>query len=499
MTRDAAPKWTLVATSFGLGMALLDVTAGNVAVPSIQASLNTDLRGLSWVIDGYTLSFASLLLLSGGLADRLGAKRLFAAGLLLFTAASAACGLAPDARSLIAARVIQGMGAALFMPSSLSILGRAYPDPRRRAHAIGIWSSLTAVAGASGPLVGGLLVASLGWRSIFLLNLPFGMAGLALALWAIPPTPVAERRSLDLAAQAVGALALAAFTWALIERAPRGWGSPAVVAALAISVAGVALFIALEKRGRQPMLPLELFESRTFSTTAAGALLYAAGFFGGLLVLSLYFQRVRGESAALAGLHITAITVTFGVTSIVAGRLVGKYGARRPILAGLALLSASAFALSALTADAPFAALGPVLALVGLGAGLVAPPMNAAILASVPPSHAGMGSGVLNAGRQIGTALGVAVFASFFYSGPALGAVRLAMACAGGLYLASLAVVALAPHARRSECSPPTRPWTGRSESVDSRSIVGFVWLRLGYKDSTDAETGDRRGPEGSR
>ena len=149
------------------------------------------------------------------------------------------------------------------------------------------------------------------------------------------------------------------------------------------------------------MLPLHLFESRTFTTTAASALLYAAGFFGGLLVLSLYFQRVRGESAALAGLHMTAIAATFGMTSLVAGRLVGSHGARRPILAGLALLSASAFALSTLTAHAPFAAVGPVLALIGMGTGLVATPMNAAILASVPPTHAGMGSGVLNAGRAL--------------------------------------------------------------------------------------------------
>ena len=467
MKRSPAPRWTLLATSFGLGMALLDVTAGNVAVPSIQASLHTDLRGLSWVIDGYTLSFASLLLLAGGLADRLGAKRLFAAGLILFTAASAACGLAPDAHSLIAARVVQGAGAALFMPSSLALLARAYPDARRRAQAIGIWSALTAIAGASGPLAGGLLVATAGWRSIFVLNVPLGIAGSALAMWAIPPTPPAERKSLDLGAQAVGALGLAAFTWALIERAPRGWSSPVVVTALVASAAAVALFIALEKRGSHPMLPLHLFESRTFTTTAAGALLYAAGFFGGLLVLSLYFQRVRGESAALAGLHMTAIAATFGMTSLVAGRLVGSHGARRPILAGLALLSASAFALSTLTAHAPFAAVGPVLALIGMGAGLVATPMNAAILASVPPTHAGMGSGVLNASRQIGTALGVAVFASFFHKGPALGAVHLAMASAGCLYLASFAVVALAPLLSRGESAlidSPTSSAIGYNE-----------------------------------
>lgn len=477
---DRTPAWTLVATSFGLGMALLDVTAGNVAVPSIQANLHTDLRGLSWVIDGYTLSFASLLLLAGGLADRLGAKRLFVIGLVLFTLASAACGLAPDARSLIVARVVQGMGAALFMPSSLSLLGRAYPDPRRRAQAIGIWSSLTAIAGASGPLVGGLLVATFGWRSIFLVNVPLGIAGSALAVWAIAPTPATERRSLDLGAQAVGASALAAFTWALIERAPRGWASPAVIGALVASFVGAALFVAWEKRARQPMLPLHLFQSRTFSTTSAGALLYAAAFFGGLLVLSLYFQRIRGESAALAGLHITAITVTFGVTSIVAGRLAGRYGPRRPILVGLALLSVGAFILSGLTLSTPFAAVGPVLGLIGLGAGLVAPPMNAAILASVPPSFAGIGGGVLNASRQIGTALGVAVFASFFHSGPPLAAVHLAMACGGILYVASLGVVALAPRARERGVPDARLPALSLVQEDTGRLDPSTRWSRTG-------------------
>ena len=173
--RQASPVWTLVATSFGLGMALLDVTAGNVAVPSIQADLHTGISGLSWVIDGYTLSFASLLLLAGGIGDRLGAKRVFGTGLVIFTVASVLCGLATSVSILIAARMLQGAGAALFMPASLALIARAYPEPRRRAQAIGIWSALTAIAGGSGPLVGGLLVSTVGWRSIFLVNVPLGV------------------------------------------------------------------------------------------------------------------------------------------------------------------------------------------------------------------------------------------------------------------------------------------------------------------------------------
>lgn len=441
---DASPRWTLVATSFGLGMALLDVTAGNVAVPSIATELGTGIGGLSWVIDGYTLTFASALLLAGGLGDRLGARRVFGGGLALFTVASLLCGLAPTVGLLIAARMLQGLGAALFMPSSLALLARAYPEARSRAHAIGVWSALTAIAGGSGPLVGGLLTSTLGWRSIFLVNLPLGLAGIVLTARFVRPAPVSGGRHLDLPAQLVAALSLGALTWALVERAERGWGSPAVLGALLAGAGGLVLFVRMERAAREPMLPPRLFRNPAFAATSAGALLYAAGFFGGLLVLSLYFQRVRGEPAILAGLHISAITATFCVASILGGRLAGRHGPRVPILVGLGLLATGAFALSVATAGSSFAALGPLLALLGLGAGLVAPPMNAAILASVEPGLAGVGSGVLNASRQVGTALGVAVFASLFVAGRApLHAVQLALVGAGGLYLAALLVVAL--------------------------------------------------------
>jgi len=441
-TRNA--RWTLLATSFGLGMALLDVTAGNVAVPSVQRDLGTGIGGLSWVIDGYTLTFASALLLAGGLGDRLGARRVFASGLVLFTLASLLCGVAPTIGLLIGARMLQGLGAALFMPSSLALLARAYPDPRERARAIGFWSALTAIAGGSGPLVGGLLTSTLGWRSIFLVNLPLGIAGLLLTARYVRPTPATGARTLDLPAQLVAALSLGAVTWALVERGERGWGAPAVLGPLLAGIAGLVLFIRMESTAAEPMLPPRLFRHRTFSTTSAGALLYAAAFFGGLLVLSLFFQRVRGESAALTGLHLSAITVSFCLASILGGKLAARHGPRPTILAGLVMLSTGAFGLSLATAGSSFGVLAPLLSLLGLGAGLVAPPMNAAILASVEPELAGIGSGVLNAGRQIGTALGVAVFASLFVGGrDPLHAVQLSMLGAGVLYLASAAVVAL--------------------------------------------------------
>jgi DHA2 family methylenomycin A resistance protein-like MFS transporter len=439
------PRFTLIASSFGLGMALLDVTAGNVALPSIRASLHTDAAGLSWVVDGYTLPFASFLLLAGGLGDRLGARRLFTAGLVVFTAASAMCVAAPDTGWLIAARVLQGTGAALFMPASLSILGRAYPEPVERARAIGIWSSLTAVTGASGPVVGGALIHAFGWRSIFLINVPIGVVGVLLTLRFVQRSPASATRGFDLAAQAAGALGLAALTWALIERSARGWSSPLIVLALVCAAGGIAAFVALERRSADPMLPLHLFRDRTFATTSAAALVYAAGFFGGLFVLSIEFQDIQGHGPAAAGLLFGIVSVFFGATSILAGRLAGRYGTRAPIVGGLAVLVASAVGLAELPASASLFMQGPLLALTGLGAALVAPSMNAAILASVPASLAGIGGAVLNTSRQVGTALGIAVFASSFHGRPAAEAVRLSLGCAALLYLCALALASRAP------------------------------------------------------
>jgi DHA2 family methylenomycin A resistance protein-like MFS transporter len=439
-----SPRWTLVTTSFGLGMALLDMTAVNVAVPSIEAGLGTDVRGLSWVIDGYTLTLASLLLLAGGLGDRLGARRLFLTGLALFTVASAACGFAPGLSTLVLARVVQGAGAALFLPSSLAILREAYPHPKERAHAIGIWSGLTAIAGACGPLFGGAMIASLGWRSIFLLNVPVGIVAVAMVVRFVRPSPTGVRRGFDLPAQLTGAFALAAFTWALIERPLLGWGSLGIQLALLVAAFAIAGFIFLERRSPNPILPLQLFANRTFSATSSAALLYAAAFFGGVLVLSIYFQELRGDSPIAAGLHMTAITVSFGLTSVAAGRLAGRVGTRTPILLGLALLALGAGAIAALPQAVPFGFLAVALALIGMGAGLVAPSMNSAILASVPPALSGIGGGVLNASRQVGTALGVALFASLFHGGAPMSAVRVSMASAGALYLIALAVASRA-------------------------------------------------------
>jgi DHA2 family methylenomycin A resistance protein-like MFS transporter len=438
----SSPRWTLVASSFGLAMAILDVTAVNVAVPAVKASLHTDLRGVSWVIDSYTLTFASLLLLAGGLGDRLGARRVFVTGLSIFTLASALCGAAPDLGTLVLARILQGAGAALFIPSSLAILRQAYPEEGERARAIGIWSALTAIAGSSGPLFGGLLVAAFGWRSIFLLNVPLGVVAVAMAFRFVRPSERSLGGGFDLPAQLTAAASLALLTWAFIERPLRGWGSPSIVLAIAGSVAGLCTFVFLERRSARPILPLRLFEDRTFSSMASAALLYAGAFFGTFLAFSIDFQDVRGDSAAVAGLHMAVTTVSFGFTSVVAGRLAARYGTRGPILAGLSGLCVAAWWAAALSPAAPFPVLAPPLVLMGVGAGLVAPSMNAAILASVPASLAGIGAGVLNASRQVGTAFGVALFAGLFHGAGKAAAMRTSLIWAGIAYLTALVLAA---------------------------------------------------------
>jgi DHA2 family methylenomycin A resistance protein-like MFS transporter len=284
------------------------------------------------------------------------------------------------------------------------------------------------------------MVASLGWRSIFLLNLPVGIVAVVMVVRFVRPSPVGARRGFDLPAQITGAFALGLLTWALIERSAFGWSSPRILFALLAAAGAVLAFVYLERRSPNPILPLQLFANRTFSATSSAALLYAGGFFGSVLVFSIYFQGLRGDSPLGAGLHMAAITVSFGLTSVVAGRFAGRYGTRAPILGGLSLLAGGAFLFAALPQATSFAFLALPLALIGTGAGLVAPSMNAAILASVPAALSGIGAGVLNASRQVGTALGVAVFASLFHTSAPMIAVRTSLLSAGVLYLLAFAL-----------------------------------------------------------
>ncbi len=280
----------------GYFMVILDATVTNVALPSIGRGLNGSVTGLQWVVDAYTLSFAGLLLTGGALAERLGGRRIFTLGLVVFGAASAACGLAPTLGVLVAARFVQGAGAAVLVPSSLLLLQAAFTDRRARSRAFGLWGAIAGVGAASGPVVGGLLISVWSWRGVFFLNLPFALAALLAAPRAVPVTQP-RRRAVDLGGQVLAITGLGALTAALVEAGSLGWTAPLVLAGFCVSAAAWAAFVVVEYRSADPMLPLRLFGRRAFRSGSAVGLLINLGFYGQLFVMSLYFQDIRGYSA----------------------------------------------------------------------------------------------------------------------------------------------------------------------------------------------------------
>jgi DHA2 family methylenomycin A resistance protein-like MFS transporter len=397
------------ALCLGYFMVILDATIVNVALPDIGASMHGALATLQWVVDGYTLAFAALLLTGGALADRHGARRVLVAGLGLFTVASGLCALAPGAASLVAFRVVQGAGAALVVPASLALIRAAYEDPRARARAVGVWGGVGGVGAASGPVLGGLLVAAAGWRAVFVVNVPVGMAAIALTLW-LAPAPAGRPRRLDLAAQALSVLSLAALTFAVIEAGRASAGT--LVIAAAVAVAAAAGFVAVERRVDAPMLPLELFRSRAFSGASAVGLLINLGFYGQLLVVNLAFQGARGWSALTAGLATLPQGALVSLGSLASGRLTARAGCPGPtMLCGLTLGALGLVGL-ALDPAAPYPLLVAPLMAAGLGMSLTMPAATSAAVDAAPGGRAGVAAGVINAARQAGGAVGVALLGS---------------------------------------------------------------------------------------
>jgi MFS transporter, DHA2 family, methylenomycin A resistance protein len=443
MAASSSPRLTLAATSVSYIVVILDTSIVNVALERIAQGLAVGVSGLQWIVNGYTLTFASLLLTGGTLADRWGAKRVYAAGLALFTAASGLCGAAPSLPALIGARALQGIGAALLVPCSLALLDEAYPDAGERAKAIGFWAGCGGAALAGGPLAGGVLIDLLGWRSIFLFNLPIGLAGIWLT-WRI----AAARRSgggrrLDLAGQVLAVLALGGLTAALIEGPALGWSSPAILGLWAVAAAAAALFLTVEARRAEPMLPLRLFRAATFSAAAGAALITTLTLFGLVFVLSLYFQEIRRQSPLVAGLAFLPMTAVVTGGNIVSGRWAARAGPRWPLAAG-SLAAAAGFAGLLIVGDAtPYALLAPALLAIGIGGGLATPAAAAALMAAADRRHAGIASGVLNTARQVGTAVGVALFGALV-ADPArfLSGFRAAALIAAGLALSAAFVAA---------------------------------------------------------
>lgn len=437
---------TLVAAGLGFAVVQLDVTIVNVALPAIGDALRSGVAGLQWVVDAYTLAFASFLLTAGALGDLYGARRVFVVGFAVFTATSLACAAAPSLPLLVAARALQGLGAALLIPCSLALLNRAYADRATRAKAVGLWGAAGGIASAAGPLAGGFLVAALGWRSIFYVNLPLGIAGILLALRFVREAPPRADRRIDWPGQAAGTVALAALVAALIEEPALGWRSPVVIALVVGAVAAAVGFIWIEARAARPMLPLSLFRRPAFAGSTAIGFIVSFAFYGLIFVLSLYFQRVRGFSAPATGLAFLPMMAIVAVSSPLSGRVGARVGLRLPIVVGLLLALAGVLALLVIGETTPYGALVAPMLAVGGGISFVVPAMTSAIIAAVGEAQFGIASGALNASRQTGAAAGVAVFGSLVAQGPgAAGAVDFAGFLAGlRLALAAAAVLIIA-------------------------------------------------------
>ncbi|OKH58795.1 hypothetical protein NIES2130_12595 [Scytonema sp. HK-05] len=403
---------SLTALCLGYFMVLLDTTILNVALPTIEHKMGGALHGLQWVVNGYALVFASLLLSGGVLGDRLGAKRVYLAGLAVFTIASLLCGLAPTLDVLITARVIQGFGAAMMVPGSLSLIRQAYSDPQDRARAVGIWAGVAAIGFASGPLIGGYLVEILGWRSIFFINIPPGILAVALTRRFVPKMVPNRQQGFNLGGQILAIVALCALTYALIESGRSGWGAPPIIVALLIFVVAAALFIVVEYWSYSPMLPLQLFAKPSFSVANTVGLFFSFGLYGQIFILSLFLQNVRGYSATAAGLAFLPLSVASAVTPPLSGWLTGRIGPQLPMIIGLASSGVGVLVLVSIGTSTSYTILVIGFVLLGIGAGVTVPAMTATILWSVPKEQSGIASAVLNSSRQVGGVLGVALLGS---------------------------------------------------------------------------------------
>ncbi|HWH09651.1 MAG TPA: MFS transporter [Solirubrobacteraceae bacterium] len=413
---DRRGRLVLVGVCLGFFMIQLDATIVNVALPAIGRDVGGSFGGLQWVVDSYTLVLAAGMLAAGSLADRLGTRRVFELGLVIFTLGSAAAAAAPDLVLLIFARTLQGVGAAALLPCSLALTADEFPAGPPRARALGVWGGIGSLGMACGPLFGGLAVGLVSWRLVFVINLPAAMLALWLVRRFVAHTPPAPGGRFDVGGFLLGTLGLGALTAGFIEAGALGWSSPRPIGLVAGGVVAGVGFRAVERRRARPLVPLDLFASRPFTAAVGVGFLFNLCLYGAIFCLSVYLQRSRSASALETGIELLPLTVVVGLGALASGRLTARYGPRRPMLAGLGLAAAGAGLLSL---AGPASPLGLVLAgsiCLGL-CSLAMPAMTSVAINAVHASRIGLASGVLNAARQSGGALGVAVLGSLLVAG----------------------------------------------------------------------------------
>ena len=408
--RDARRRSVVLATCcLSVFMAGLDVTIVNVALPSIQHALHASVSGLQWTIDAYTLVIACLLMLSGSLADRFGRRRVFQIGLGAFSLGSLLCSLAPSLGWLIAFRGLQAVGGSMLNPVAMSIIANTFTDRAGRAKAIGMWGSVAGLSLASGPVLGGLLVSGIGWRSIFWINVPVGLIAIALTQRFVPESRAEQPRRLDPPGQLVVIALLGCLTAGIIEGPRSGWGSAPIVALFAVAVLAAIVLVVLESRRREPLVDMRYFRSAPFSGAALIGVVALATLGGFLFLNTLYLQDVRGYSALHAGLLTIPMAAMLGVFSTVSGRLVASRGPRLALIMSGGLIAVGAILLIGLSAHTAVWYLIVAYLVYGAGAGLVSAPITNTALSGMPRDQAGVAGAIASTCRQTGAALGVAV------------------------------------------------------------------------------------------
>ena len=414
ITDENRKWWTLGAMCFALFMIMLDNTVVNVALPSIQRDLGASISGLEWTISGYTLSFAVLLATGGRLGDIFGRRRIFLIGVVLFALSSATAGLAPDATSLVISRIVQGIGAALMMPGTLSIITDAFPA-HERGKAMGTWAGVSALALAIGPVLGGFLTEHVTWRAIFYINIPVAIGAVVATLFAVRESrDTSVGRDVDYPGVAVLTVGLTALVLALVEGNSWGWGSSKIVGLLALAVLALPLFVAVENRVKAPMVQFDLLSDRNFLGAVVVALVISFAMLGVFFFLALYMQDILGYTPLEAGIRFLPSTLMIVAIAPIAGRLSDRYGPRWLIGGGLLIVAASLFSFSTIAVDSSYLDLLPGFMLLGIGIAMTMSPMTSAAMNAVPVQKAGIASGVLSMFRMVGGSLGVAVTGAIF-------------------------------------------------------------------------------------